>query len=121
MSQEYTPIVYRMTRKMAREAFSKLNDKGIYLSCIKTYLDKDTLRDVVGTKLTGVSSVYVCDDRRIMPKNRKHNLLSFNKEYTKYHGQQPIYGNIIIILGDKTYHNLPEGLKTIDINSIIMF
>ena len=121
MAEEYTPTVYRMTSKMAREAFSKLNDKGIYLNCIKTYLDKDRLRDVAGTKLTGVSNVYLCDDRRIMPENRRHYLLSFNKEYTKYHGQQPIYGNIIIILGDKTYHNLPEGLKTIDINSIIMF
>ena len=119
---DYTPTVYRMTRKMANKAISLLNEKKLYVDCIKSYLDKDSLKRVAGVKnASGISSVYVCDDRRTMPPNREHHLLTYNEGFTKYWGTRPVYGNIIIVLGDKTYDKLPAELKTIDTTNITLY
>jgi hypothetical protein len=115
---DYTPTIYRITRKMAERLVPRLNDKGIYVESIDHYLNKDILKRVAGVNnLKGISSVYVNEDRK---PGTAHNILPYNDEYQEYWGNQSVWGNIIIVLGEKAYDALPQELKTVDITTIIL-
>jgi len=115
---DYTPTVYRITRKMAEKAVPLLNDKDIWVEDILHYLNKDTVKRVAGlTNAKGISSVYVNDERYA---GKAHHLLPYNDEYQRLHGNQAVYGNVIIILGEKAYNELPAELKTTDITTITL-
>jgi hypothetical protein len=115
---DYTPTVYRITRKMAEKVVPLLNDKDVYVEDIQRHLNKDALKRVAGiTNLKGISGVYVGEDRKA---GTGHNILPYSDEYQRTWGNQFVYGNVIIIFGDKAYNELPAELKTTDINTITL-
>lgn len=103
------PIIYRITRKQAEKLVPILNARSIYVQDISFHLNKEDIKRVanVATK-TGVSSVYVNEERRGL---QPHNLISYNADFQKQWGNQPIYGNVIFVLGEKAYNALPDNLK----------
>jgi hypothetical protein len=115
---DYTPTVYRISRKMAEKAVPLLNDKDIYVEDILHYLNKDAVKRVAGlTNAKGISSVYVGEDRKA---GTAHHLLPYNEDYQRTWGNQAVYGNVIIILSDKAYNELPAERKTTDITTITL-
>jgi hypothetical protein len=115
---DYTPTVFRITRKMAERVVPLLNDKDIYVENIQRHLNTDTLKRVAGlTNAKGISSVYVSEDRKA---GTAHHILPYNDEYQRNWGNQPVYGNVIIVLGEKAYNDLPAELKTTDITTITL-
>jgi len=115
---DYTPTVYRITRKMAEKAVPLLNKKNLYVEDILHYLNKDAVKRVAGlTNAKGISAVYVGEDRKA---GTAHHLLPYNEDYQRNWGNQAVYGNVIIILGDKAYNELPAELKTTDITTITL-
>lgn len=115
---DYTPTVYRITRKMAERLVPRLNKEGVYVEDIQRHLNKDALKRVAGiTNLKGISGVYVGEDRKA---GTAHNILPYNDEYQRNWGNQSVWGNVIIIMGDKAYNDLAEELKTTDINTITL-
>jgi len=116
--EQYTPTVYRISRKMANNAIPLLNKKRMFVDDIVNYVNKDAVKRVAGiTNATGISSVYVGDNRKA---GTAHFLLPYNDEYQRGCGNQPVYGNIIIVLGEKTYNELADNLKTTDITTITL-
>ena len=101
--------VYYVSKKDLSKVYNKLNKQGIYLEDIKSHLDKTSLKSVINCDLRGVSGVLVSENKR----NREaHHLIEYSKSYNDFWKvRQPIYGNIIIALGDKTYAKLDEKLK----------
>lgn len=114
----YNPTVYRITRKMAEKVVPMLNKQDIYVENIDHYLNKTELKRVAGVaNAKNISGVYVNEDRR---EGTAHHLLPYNDEYQGNWGNQPVYGNVIIILGPKAYNDLPAELKTTDISTITL-
>ena len=115
---DYTPTVYRISRKMAEKVVPLLNDKDIWVENIQRHLNKDAVKRVAGlTNAKGISGVYVGDKRKA---GEEHFLLPYNDEYQHTWGNQAVFGNIIIVLGDKAYNELPAELKTTDITTITL-
>ena len=101
--------VYYVSKKNLSKVYNKLNKQGVYLTDIKSYLDKNSLKNLLKCDLRGVNSVLVSEDK---DKREAHHLIEYNKEYNDFwKKRQPIYGNIIISVGDKTYEKLDEKLK----------
>ena len=116
MTDAIAPVVYRINRKMADKLVPRLNKSDIYVESIDYYLDKDILKQVAGVpNAKGISSVYVNESR---VGKVAHRTLRYNNTYCG--GDQPIYGNIVIVLGPKAYDALPAELKTTDVNSIVL-
>lgn len=120
---EYTPTVYRITRKMLHslidgEVGTIFNSQDIYLEDIKRHLNKQFLMRIASPGLNRMPlGVYV---NSIRQAGTAHHLLPYNYEYQNEWGNQPLYGNIIMMVRDKTYNELPAELKTTDITTIRM-
>jgi hypothetical protein len=103
------PIIYRITRKQAEKLVPMLNERDIFVEDIKSHINKDDIKRVAGVPtINGVSGVYVNEERRGL---QPHNLISYNADFQKQWGNQPIYGNVIFVLGEKAYNALPDNLK----------
>jgi hypothetical protein len=111
--EAHQPTIYRITRKMANKLVPMLNKRDIYVENIQSYLDKEGVKRVARVNtLAGVSGVYVVAERK--PEHLPHNILPYNEGYIKYWGPSFVYGNVIFVLGDKSYNALPDELKTRD-------
>ena len=110
--------IYYVSRATAEKVVHKLNEKGVFVESIQRHLEKASLKRVTGLKsLAGISGVYVSEERE---GRVAHNLLPYNQEFQKHWGNQPIYGNVLIVLGQKAYNSLPSGVATTDVDAIVI-
>jgi hypothetical protein len=104
--------VFRITRKQASKLVPILNKKGVFVENVASYLDKEDIKRAAGiTKANGCSSVYVSEER---DGRQPHHTIHYNESYQRTWGDQPLYGNIICVIGDKAYAELPDALKIPD-------
>jgi hypothetical protein len=97
--------VYRISKTQVDKLVPILNDKDIYVENIKHYLNKSQVKRASGVKsASSVSGVYVSEERRGLTA---HHAIEYNDEYKRNWGNQPIYGNILIVVSDKAYATLP--------------
>ena len=114
---EYTPTVYRITRKML-DSLILMPGQEVYFEDVTRYLNKQLLKRITVPGLNRMPLGVIVNETRLA--GTAHHLLSYNYEYQNLWGNQPLYGNIIIVLRDKTYNELPAELKTTDITAIRM-
>ena len=114
---QYTPTVYRITQKML-DSLIRLPGQEIWFEDIKRYLNEQFLKRITFPGLNRMPLGVIVNSVR--QAGTAHHLLPYNYEYQNIWGNQPLYGNIIIVLRDKTYNELPAELKTTDITTIRM-
>jgi hypothetical protein len=126
--EENNCVIYRISEDMLSLLFKKLNKDNIYLERINSVLDKKSLKNVSGVKnINNIGSVYVNDIGRKLNKPA-NKLIKYNDTYLNFwKNENPndntidlIYGNIIIVLSNKAFNSLPNELKTINIENIII-
>ncbi len=98
--------VYHLNKKQTSRAFKVLNAQEVYLTCIKSYVEKASIKNHTDTI---PAFIYVREDTRSTPNN----LLRWKAGVLTPPGGF-VYGSIIFAYGDKTYANLPAHLKLTD-------
>jgi hypothetical protein len=112
------PVVFRVNRKQVSKIVPRLNKSDIWVESIGRYLDQAALARLVGVpRSTSISAVYVSENRE---GRLEHRTVPYNEEYARIWGDQPIFGNMIVVLGEKSYNALPEHLKTTDIDAVVV-
>ena len=100
---------------ISKDAFPSLlnrfNENRIYLEDIKSYLDKDALRQMIPTRnLRHIKAVYVDEDamRRDYPKEMIHHSIPYNRDYTREWGNTPIIGAVIIVVDNRALNSTQQ-------------
>ena len=99
------PVIYHLNKKQVQRLLKRINQQEIYVECIKSYLNKQSIKD--HTPLMP-QSVYVADTeggRETSYLVRYENTIDDTR---------PIFGNIVFYYGDKTYAQLPADKKLTD-------
>jgi hypothetical protein len=95
--------------------YEKANNNDTYLQDLSHYIDKKHMKEVYGINdLRHIRSILVNDERDGAP----HYKIKYNKSYTDFWGNQPIYGNVVIVLSDKAYRLCNNELKTDNLEDI---
>jgi hypothetical protein len=105
--------IYFLNAKQADIFIKEQNQKGCYVESVKRYLDPKSLKAATGlTSMTGISDVWADDE----PNTREHphHLISYNAEYQAHWGDQPLYGNIFVIVSKKVWDALPADKRKTD-------
>ena len=112
---------------MFSDVLDKLNDTGIYLQSVKSYLDINSLKRVSGT--TNSRNVLdVCVDEEGRCKGlSSHNSIYFKKSYIDFWGvdRSVLYGNVVIVCSDDLYNSIiaddkiDSCFKITDIDDIV--
>jgi len=120
ITMPFTPTLKAMTPKssvffLAPKQFPLFvetqNAQHKYVESIKRHLDPKSIKAATGlTSLVGVSHVLVDEDTRSFP----HRLMRFNDAYRSTWGDQPLYGNVFVVLSKTAWNNLPEDKKLTD-------
>jgi len=106
--------IYYLNDKQSSLFIKKQNKQGKYVESIQHYLDPKSLKTATGVaNLKGVKGVWVDEDptTRAFP----HHLISYNRPYQQTWGNQPLYGNVFIILSKKAWEALPEDKRLDDL------
>ena len=99
------PVIYHLNKKQIQRLLTRINKQGVYVECIKSYLNKESIKQ--HTPILP-NSVYVADEeggRETSYLVRYENTIDDTR---------PIFGNIIFLYGDKTYAQLPDDKKLTD-------
>lgn len=105
--------LYYLTDKQSDLFLTTINKRGQYIESIKRYLDPQSLKTATGiSDLKGIKDVWMDEDPRT--RDFPHRLISFNKDYQRNWGDQPLYGNVFIVVGKKAYEALPAEKKLTD-------
>lgn len=103
------PRIFITTKKVFSKVLPELNENNIYAEGIDNYIDKKHLATTIGIpKASSISAIYVNEERA---NRTPHNLLQYNTDYTRIWGQQHVYGNVVVIVGDKTFNEIDSPLK----------
>lgn len=105
--------IYCLSDKQSELFIKTINKRGQYIESVKRYLDPTSLKTAVGVSdLKGIKDVWMDED----PSTRDfpHRLISFNKDYQRLWGDQPLYGNVFVIFSKKAYEALPAEKKLTD-------
>ena len=89
------------------------NSQRKYVESVKRHLDPKSIKEATGlTSLVGVSDIIMDED----PSTRSfpHRLMRFNDAYRRTWGDQPLYGNVFVVLSKNAWSNLPESKKLTD-------
>jgi hypothetical protein len=105
--------IYFLERKQLTLFVQTQNAQGKYVEGIKRHLDPKSIKEATGlTSLVGVSEIVMDDD----PTTRSfpHRLMRFNDAYRRTWGDQPLYGNVFVVLSKTAWNNLPASKQLTD-------
>jgi hypothetical protein len=101
--------IYIITKKMMSPVLKRLNSNDVWIEGLINYIDKKHLATHLNlNKVSSISGVYVNEERA---GKTPYNNLRYNEDFQKRWGNQPIYGNVIVIVGEATYDTLNSPYK----------
>ena len=105
--------IYFLSPKQETLFFQTQNSQHHYLESVKRYLDPKSVKEATGlTSMVGVKDILVDDD----PTTRQfpHHLMLYNDAYRRTWGNQPLYGNVFVVLSKTAWNNLPPSKQLTD-------
>jgi len=88
------------------------NAQRKYVADVKRHLDNKSIKEATGlSSLVGVMNVIVDDEPA---RDFPHRMMRYNDSYQQTWGNQPLYGNMFVVLSKNAWNNLPESKKLSD-------